>query len=261
MWKKIARTAQNYVPGLSEVKNEAYHWARSTFRLAHDASFAAIADLPRREDDLFIDVGANRGQSILSMRRYRPDAPIVCFEPNPRMMLWLKAHFAEADGVRLIGVGLGDKCQRRTLYTPHYKGFPYDGLATFDAEISRRYLCEDTVYGFDPEAVTVQSQVCALLPLDAFGLRPTFIKIDVEGCEYDVLAGARRTLKAAKPVLMVERFYGDARVDLLLRDAGYIEVVHREGGFWPGRGQGENAFWMPPQTLHAIASKFGDPSC
>src|ERR1700761_8896247 len=115
MWKKIARTAQNYVPGLAELKNEAYHWARSTFRLAHDPSFAALADLPPREDDLFVDVGANRGQSILSMRRYRPDAPIVCFEPNPRMVLWLKAHFAACPNLRLIDSGLGPKVQRRTL--------------------------------------------------------------------------------------------------------------------------------------------------
>ncbi len=203
MWKKIARTAQNYVPSLAEMKNEAYHWARSAFRLTHDPAFAALADLPRHEDELFLDVGGNRGQSILSMRRYRPDAPIVCFEPNPRMMLWLKAHFAEADNLRLIEIGLGAKVERRTLYTPHYRGFPYDGLATFSEDTARKYLSSETVYRFDPQALTVDAQTCALLPLDSFSLWPTFIKIDVEGGEYDVLAGGVQTLKAARPTLMI----------------------------------------------------------
>ena len=260
MWKKLARTVQNYAPGLSEMKNEAYHWARSTFRLAHDPAFAALQDLARQDDELFVDVGANRGQSILSMRRYRPDAPIICFEPNPRMVLWLRSHFAAHPNLRLIEMGLGAKVQRRTLFTPHYRGFPYDGLATFDEATARTYLSEKTVFGFDPSALTLDAQTCALMPLDAFGLRPTFIKIDVEGCEYDVLLGGQTTLRTCKPVLMIERFYGDSRVDALLQTLGYVEVVHRHRSFWPGRGVGENAFWMPPETLHALAQD-GDATC
>lgn len=260
MLKKLVRTAQNYLPGLSEVKNEAYHWARSTFRLAHDPAFAALADLPRHAEELFIDVGANRGQSILSMRRYRPDAQVVCFEPNPRMVLWLKAHFATYPQVRIIEVGLGARIQRRTLYTPHYKGFPYDGLATFSEETARTYLSQKTVYGFDPAELTLDEQTCALVPLDAFSLRPTFIKIDVEGGEYDVLVGAMGTIRLCKPVLMIERFYGDERVDGLLNDIGYVEVIHRHSSFWPGRGVGENAFWMTPDTLQTLAAS-GERTC
>jgi FkbM family methyltransferase len=260
MLKKLARTAQNYLPGLAEVKNEAYHWARATFRLAHDSAFAALVDLPRRENELFIDVGANRGQSILSMRRYRPDAPIVCFEPNPRMMLWLKAHFAAEPMLTLIEAGLGPRVQRRTLYTPHYRGFPYDGLATFCETTARRYLSPETVFGFDPAALTLRPQVCAMLPLDAFALEPTFIKIDVEGGEFGVLQGAARTLERCRPVLMIERFYGDDRVDELLQRSGYREMVHGYGGFRAGRGTGENAFWAPAED-QAFAFNIGDVPC
>lgn len=263
MWKKLARTAQNYAPGLAELKNEAYHWARSTFRLAHEPAFAALADLPKREDDLFLDVGANRGQSILSMRRYRPDAPIVCFEPNPRMVMWLKSHFAAQPKLRIVESGLGAKVQRRTLYTPRYKGFPYDGLATFDAAAARTYLSDKTVFGFDPAALTLEAQTCALVPLDAFALRPTFIKVDVEGGEYGVLVGGMETIRLCRPVLMIERFYGDWRVEALLESLGYVEVVHRAGGFWPGHGQGENALWMTPATLADLNPhpKQGDALC
>ena len=40
--------------------------------------------------------------------------------------------------------------------------------------------------------------------LDSFDLRPAFIKIDVEGWEPQVLAGATETIRAAQPILAVE---------------------------------------------------------
>jgi len=35
-------------------------------------------------------------------------------------------------------------------------------------------------------------------------IKPTFIKIDVEGAEFEVLKGAKQTLKKFKPVLVIE---------------------------------------------------------
>lgn len=254
MLRKCVRTLQNGFPGLGEAKNEFYHWSRKRFGLLHDPAFAVIANLPRRADDLFLDVGANRGQSILSLRRLRPDAAIVSFEPNPAMVRWLDRHFTGDPRWTLEPVGLGAAADRRTLFTPRYSGFAYDGLATFSAESARAFLSSDTVFGFDPRRLTLDEDVCETRTLDGFGLRPTFIKIDVEGLEHEVLQGGTATIRACEPVLMVERFHRNPALMPLIRSLGYVEVKPVGRTFLVGATAGENMFCMTPRRLTAIQS-------
>lgn len=252
MIRKAVRTLQNAFPGLGEVKNEFYHWSRKRFGLLHDPAFAVIDRLPRRADDLLLDVGANRGQSILSLRRLRPDAAIVSFEPNPAMVRWLQARFGDDPAWRLIAYGLGARGDRRALYTPRYAGFAYDGLATFSREAARAYLSKDTLFGFDPARLTLDEAVCETRTLDSFRLRPTFIKIDVEGLEHEVLQGGAETIRAHEPVLMVERFHHNPALMPTLAALGYVEVRPDGRSFAPGDTQGENMFCMTPRALEAI---------
>lgn len=252
MIRKSIRTAQNWFPGLGEVKNEFYHWSRSRFGLLHDPAFALVARLPRRPDDLFLDVGANRGQSILSLRRARPEVRIVSFEPNSAMVRWLRDHFTDDHDWRLEPFGLGAVASARLLYTPRYAGFPYDGLATFSAAAARAYLSRDTLFGFDPAKLTLDEQVCQTRTLDSLDLRPTFIKIDVEGLEHEVLLGGEATIHACEPVLMVERFHRNPALMPLIRRLGYLEVRPEGRAFAVGATTGENMFCMTPRTLAAI---------
>lgn len=43
-----------------------------------------------------------------------------------------------------------------------------------------------------------------VITLDSLGLAPDFIKLDIEGMEYHALLGGEATIRAHKPVLMVE---------------------------------------------------------
>jgi FkbM family methyltransferase len=252
MLRKCLRTLQNGFPGLGEAKNEFYHWSRSRFGLLHDSAFAVIGRLPRRDDDLFLDVGANRGQSILSLRKMRPDAAIVSFEPNPAMVRWLRRHFTEDAGWRLEPFGLGAMADRRPLFTPRYAGFAYDGLATFSAEAARAFLSSDTLFGFDPRRLTIDEDVCETRTLDSLNIRPTFIKVDVEGLEHEVLQGGAATIRACEPVLMVERFHRNPALMPLIAALGYVEVKPDGRTFARGATTGENMFCMTPRTLAAI---------
>jgi FkbM family methyltransferase len=249
MLKKAIRTAQNFFPGLGEFKNELYHWSRTRLGTVHDGEFAAVAALPRNQADLFLDVGANRGQSILALHRFRPDARIVSFEPSPLMFRWLTNHFSSEPNLELVNFGLSAAPGARTLHVPRYRGFTYDGLATFSAETARLYLSSDTLYGFDPRLLTVAEYPCEARTLDSFGLAPTFMKIDVEGSEHEVMQGGIETLRAHQPTLMVERYYPNAQVQAILSELGYREVVVRNGRFEPGVSNGLNMFWMTPRRL------------
>lgn len=249
MYRKLIRTIQNNFPFLGEAKNELYHFARTKLGTVHDREFGALRYLPRRPNELFVDVGANRGQSIIAFRRFRPEAAIVSFEPSATMFRWLERHFSDWPNVRLMRIGLGSTRETKTLYVPRYRGFTYDGLATMEPSKATAYFSADTLFWFDASKISVETQGCEVRTLDSLDLTPTFMKIDVEGGEYEVLLGAASTLARCHPTLMIERFYDDQRIIALLAELGYQEVRREGRRFVPGASKGLNMFWMTPDVL------------
>lgn len=50
----------------------------------------------------------------------------------------------------------------------------------------------------------VEGDNVKMIRIDALGINPSFIKIDVEGMEYDVLRGCKETILRHHPVVMIE---------------------------------------------------------
>jgi FkbM family methyltransferase len=166
--------------------------------------------------DLFIDVGANSGSYTVLACGAR-GASGICFEPVPSTFARLLANMAANDlGQRVVpmNVGLSDR----------------DGelLFTRDGDTTNHVL-RDGEECVNPISVPV-------VALDSVmgDRRPTAMKIDVEGFEGRVLAGAARTLAAdslhsvimeANPEQEVAGAYGSSQHDLLSTMANY--------GFFP----------------------------
>jgi len=96
---------------------------------------------------------------------------------------------------------------------------------------------------------------CETVSLDSLDLRPTFIKIDGEGSEDKVLAGAMETLRRHQPILMIEGNYNIGPIREVLGKLGYIEVVwEKDRGFSPGISNQLNMFWMTPARLASLTA-------
>lgn len=87
-----------------------------------------------------------------------------------------------------------------------------------------------------------------VITVDSLQLSPSFIKIDVEGMEYQVLKGARETLKRSKPVVIIEenglcKRYGKriGQASLFLTNMGARNIV---------------TFYMPPEKDENKVYKF-----
>ncbi len=254
MLRKAVRTAQNLFPLLQDAKNGFYHLSRRYAGAVHDPHFAIVRLLPRGPDDLFLDVGANHGQSILAIRHFRPDATIMSFEPHPLLFKRLTRRFGRMPGVSLVNVGLGAAAAELPLYVPAYGGFVYDGIASFSRDSAYNYLSPETLYFFNPARVSVAEYECRIRTLDSLDLAPSFMKIDIEGFEYDALQGAMATLRRHEPVLLVEQFWGDSRVPELLRDLGYTEIVEQGGALVPGRSDAVNAVYGTPRRIASLGA-------
>ena len=165
-----------------------------------------IAD---RKASLFVDIGANLGLYSLSVATAFPDCEIVAFEPDRR-------NFGQLHGNLFLN-NLQDRVRVEPFALSSAAG--QTRFVRHDAENrGRSRLGEDG--GFLVEVRRLDD----LLPVSG---RNIVIKIDVEGHERDVIAGAGRILAENDCLLQVECFAPEALV-AQLRDLGY-RLVAREG--------------------------------
>jgi FkbM family methyltransferase len=219
--QKLVRTLQNYGPFGRDTTEAVQQLIMRARRRPHERDFQAIRFCP--PEALFVDVGANHGQSILSITLVAPRATIVAFEPNLRLAGKIKRRWQANPLVTVHAVGLSDRPATLPLYVPSYRGMVYDGLASFDRREAVEWLNGDALYGFRPERLTVDVTECSLSTLDSFTFsqQPYLIKVDAQGHEYKVLAGGTATLASAHPVLLVEGPWRDPAIAPHLRKLGY----------------------------------------
>lgn len=129
-----------------------------------------------------IDVGAHIGIHTLSMSLFAKDSgKVIAFEPNPKIFreLMMNLSVNECQNVIAYCCALSDSTGTGELQIP----FENEGGASI---------------GTGPIQVCVTS-------LDLFNLKNvSFIKIDVENAEYQVLKGARQTILENRPVIILE---------------------------------------------------------
>ncbi|MBU3732790.1 MAG: FkbM family methyltransferase, partial [Beijerinckiaceae bacterium] len=114
---------------------------------------------------------------------------------------------------------------------------------------------------FDVETIALDDFV------DATGLMPSFIKMDIEGAEYDALQGARKLIAEGKPTLVLEQSPTDMRCHDLLTSAGYIAIdlndyrrIHSAADFPTGVGITNILFVHTEKAANDIYVHAGEPN-
>lgn len=135
-----------------------------------------------------VDVGANIGNHTAFFSDWADW--VVAVEPNPPVFARLKCFVDEnsLSNVTPIQVGLSDSSGKLRLYTMRDRSH----LATLEPDV------EDA----EPVDVLIERGDDLLARLDATEV--DFIKIDVEGHEWEVLTGLAQTIAVQRPVLIVE---------------------------------------------------------
>lgn len=241
--KKVLRTTQSSFPLLKDLKDRIYHHSRKWLRIPHESDFRALAAFSDTTSATYLDIGANHGQSVASIRLFKPSVKIVSFEPVENLAKKLHLYYDRDPNWSLRNCGLGAEAGHFILYTPIYNGFVYDGLASFDKGSAMGWLNEKTLFNFDPKKLRIREETCNVERLDDQHLSPDFIKIDVQGFEYDALCGGMETLRRCLPVILIEDYGVDTRVPALVEPLGYYPFRFQDGKFVAGAGK-LNTFLM-----------------
>jgi FkbM family methyltransferase len=244
--RKALLTLQSEYPSVAGFKARLYAATRRAVRVPHERDFNVLALIPPSLNGCYIDVGGNKGQSIQSILLFKPTAPIIFFEPNPLLAEKLKTRYQGHANVKVIAKGLSDKVGTLSLFVPCYERLSCDELASLNRYAAESWINAHRVFWFDQAALRVSEVQCGVSKLDLYRLSPVFIKIDVQGAEYDVLAGARDTLQRCEPVLLVEDYRGNPNTVQLMEGLGYEEVYLDGLMLKKGRTQGDNSVLGTP---------------
>lgn len=140
-------------------------------------------------DDVVADIGANIGLTAIlfsALARW-----VYAFEPSPSTFNILRNNLARAGAtnVEMVNLGLGNKTDSLTI--------------TFAKSNRSGGYVSDKIR---PEAGHISEEI-RIQTLDSFFTRkqpPTFLKIDVEGFEQNVIKGGAAFLREYKPMVVME---------------------------------------------------------
>ncbi len=129
------------------------------------------------------DIGANIGQTVDELLPNYDK--IICFEPNPSLVTVIKNKFFNNDKVTIEELGLSDKTETKkfNISNSHV-------VSTFSEDWINNSRFTN-VYNWDT-SIDVKTTTLDEV-IDKYGI-PYFIKIDVEGYEYEVLKGLTKLL-------------------------------------------------------------------
>ena len=177
------------------------------------------------------DVGGHHGlYALFFARAVGPRGRVISFEPNTDSVSQIRGNLAlnRFTHGEVRQTALGAEAGEKEFVIPQGQR----GGTSGDAELAAAYRAEVKTESIRVPVDTLDRQAQTLPP-------PTFIKVDVEGMEIEVLRGARETLMRARPTLFVEihgttpeskRAHADGVIALLLA-AGY-RCQQVESGAW-----------------------------
>lgn len=218
----------------------------------HEQDFKAISYLCHDRSQLFLDIGANVGMSVLSIFTIKPNARVISFEPNPINYPYLDKIAQKFQNFKYVRAGLGEEPKTLDFYYPIYNNKHMTALGSCFYNKAQSWLNQDTVYFFEPNKLKIQKISIDIKTLDSFELQPDFIKIDVEGFEYQVLLGSEKTIKQNRPILLIEGVDKDDAVDRQLKNWNYQAYKFDNDRFYLGRFDCDNNFYIPQEKAALI---------
>ena len=140
-----------------------------------------FANILRLREERYLDLGAYRGDTVDEFLHYTDGyRSITAVEPNPKNYKKLCEHIGTIENATALNAGIADRV----------------GTMTISKKAGRMPVLGDT-NGVEIPVTTVDMIDCS----------PTYIKIDIEGMEPQMLSGAKQTLRALKPKLNLAAYH------------------------------------------------------
>ena len=165
-----------------------------------------------------IDCGANIGVHTIEWARFMYGwGEVVSFEAQEKIFYALAGNIAINNCLNVTAkhCAVGSECSVIEIPEPNYLIPSSYGSLELKESPKNEYIGQEIDYK--------RTKPVPLVSIDSLTLaRLDFMKIDVEGMEEDVLAGARDSIAKHKPIIIVEAIKSDSnKIEEILQKAGY----------------------------------------
>ena len=185
-----------------------------------DAQFNALLSHFIKSDEapVILDVGAHRGESIERFRKLFPQSTVHAFEPDQDNFEVLSHKWAEKGETLLNNVGVSGSKGTLTFHRNLKSNTSGFHAVNTESDWAKNRSARHNV---SPEEYTAKSYDVPVIDLDSYIeehklSRINLLKIDTQGHEDEVLAGAQKALEAGViDVIETELIVGDSYVKSL----------------------------------------------
>jgi len=155
-----------------------------------------IKNLVGKDNPVILEIGANDGGTTIDFLKAMPHARIFCFEPDPRAIALFKSHITHGN-VQLIETAVGSQNGITQFHQSNGKGHLSGWHKSGSIRAPKSHLQVWPQITFETQ---INVPICRLD--DWFSKQGIdevdFIWADVQGAEYDLIAGATETLQKTR---------------------------------------------------------------
>jgi FkbM family methyltransferase len=214
------RTTKQLIMGVSLLKERGIIRSILTTPGFSLTSFLMLKRLSKQglKPQTIIDVGANIGQFAIASSSIYPQAIIYSFEPNPGCVAKMKRNVSHKKNINIFAMGLGD---HDAMFDLHINSHSHSSsfLALSD---NHKQVFPDAV---EKRRISVNVKTLDHIFQDIQLTPPILLKLDVQGFEAAVLAGASETLQKVDYILVETSFKELYKGEAIFRDLlSMIEV-------------------------------------
>jgi len=211
-----------------------------------DAHVLRVLESELRAGQTFVDVGANIGYfSLVAASIVGPEGRVLAIEPSHVNLSRLGQHVWDNSAANILVASLAAGREYATVAL-NFPTFNNAGAATLRP------------------CTTMKASLVLQVPLDdlieAHGIRPDLLKLDIEGYELEALRGLQRTLARFTPTVVCEltdRFLRDIGQDArqlleYMEQFGYRCHVLAGEGLEPGSVLASTDASLPEQQIDVV---------
>jgi FkbM family methyltransferase len=194
------------------------------------------------------DLGANIGKYTIDFGRHFKDAKIFCFEPIPSTFKTLNENLKNSDALDRISTynfGIMSNDKELKIGKPRGRSDKAENSGLFSV-----YASENNDYDVQTASFKSLSKFCK-----EKSVYPDFMKIDIEGCEFEVLESIKDEFLESIYAILVEVNYDPIfpnpdNVTELMLDKGFYSAypsIDFDAGYSnknPGVKRAYNRLWL-----------------
>ena len=185
--------------------------------------------------EIMIDVGSHQGEFISRFLKKKNIKKIFCFEPNSKLFKKLIQTYKTNKKIILSNCALGEKSTSKKFFLSNLS---YNStMSTFNKK-SNYLKFKNLILKDKNQKSTIIKQKSFDEVFKNINIKKSFLKIDVEGYEFNVLKGAKNKIKKVKYILIEHQFSNQYK-----NDFGKIKKLLTKNNF-----EMIKSFYFP--TLH-----------